>query len=393
VTTKLPPILLLSQVFPPAVGGSGVLLENVYSRITAADVTVFTDRGTCGGAEPRRGALTIDRMEIDARRWGVLDLPSQRQHLRLARRILRFARHRHAVIHCARAQPEGVPALLARVWPGGPKYVFWAHGEELTTARTSRDFSAVMTWVHRGAAAAVANCRHTAALLESMGMPPERIRVVYPGVDTTRFSPDVDGREIRARYASPNDIVVMTVGRLQRRKGHDVAIAATARLAAEIPALRYVIVGDGEERPRLERMVQELGLGGRVSFAGEVASAELPRYFAACDIFLMPNRVEGPDFEGFGIVFLEAAASGKPVIAGRSGGAPEAVADGRTALLVDADRDAAVAAALARLAQSSAERRAFGRAGRARVIEAFSWDRAAAAVTALHAELAATGMR
>jgi phosphatidylinositol alpha-1,6-mannosyltransferase len=391
VTPSLPPILLVSQVFPPAVGGSGVLLENVYSRITAADVTVFTDRATCGGAEQRRGTMTIDRMEIDAHRWGALDLRSQRQHLRLARRIVGFAKHRRPVVHCARAQPEGVPALLAGLWPGGPKYVFWVHGEELTTARTSRDFSAVMTQVHRGAAAAVANCRHTAALLESMGMPRDRIRVVYPGVDTDRFAPGVEGGDIRARYARARDVVVMTVGRLQRRKGHDVAIAAMARLAPELPGLRYVIVGDGEERPRLERLVSEFGLGERVRFAGEVSSEELPRYFAACDIFLMPNRVDGHDFEGFGIVFLEAAAAGKPVVAGRSGGAPEAVAEGRTALLVDPESDEAVAAAVSRLARSSDERRALGEAGRARVVDEFTWGRAAAAVTSLHAELAESG--
>jgi phosphatidylinositol alpha-1,6-mannosyltransferase len=193
---------------------------------------------------------------------------------------------------------------------------------------------------------------------------------------------------MRARYARPDDLVVMTVGRLQRRKGHDVAIAAIARLAGTHPHVRYVIAGDGEERPRLERLTADLGLGGRVCFAGEVASAELPRYFAACDIFLMPNRVDGADFEGFGLVFLEAAAAGKPVIAGRSGGAPEAVEEGRTALLVDPESAEGVAAALARLAGSASERDALGRAGRARVVDAFTWDRAASAVADIHAELA-----
>jgi phosphatidyl-myo-inositol dimannoside synthase len=380
-------MLVVTQVFPPAVGGSGVLLENVYSRVTDADVAVFTDRRTCGGTERTRGSMTIDRMEIDAHRWGVLAPASQWQHLRLARRILRYAKSRRAVVHCGRAQPEGVAALLARRLPGGPRYVFWVHGEELTTARTSRDFSAVMTRVHRGAAAAVANCRHTAQLLESMGMPRERIHVIYPGVDSDRFRPDVDGREIRRRYAGPGDLLMMTVGRLQRRKGHDVTIAAMAQLAGELPQLRYVIVGDGGERERLGRLASELGVADRVFFAGEVPADDLPRHFAACDLFVMPNRTDAHDFEGFGIVFLEAAAAGKPVIAGRSGGAPEAVDEGRTALLVDGESDEAVAAAIARLAHAPSERCAMGRAGRNRVVQEFTWGRAAAAITAIHASL------
>jgi phosphatidylinositol alpha-1,6-mannosyltransferase len=151
-----------------------------------------------------------------------------------------------------------------------------------------------------------------------------------------------------------------------------------------MPAVRYVIVGDGEERSRLERLVNELGIGDRVTFVGEVAEDMLPQYFAACDVFLLANRVEQGDFEGFGIVFLEAAASGKAVVGGASGGVVEAVEHGVTGVLVDGSSVEAVTRALGELGRSPETRRAYGDAGRRRAVEGFSWEAAAAKVKLLH---------
>src|SRR5204863_6870733 len=129
-----------------------------------------------------------------------------------------------------------------------------------------------------------------------------------------RFSPAVDGSRVRQRFAPSGELLLVTVGRLERRKGHDVTLAALAALRDRLPPFRYVIVGDGAERARLDAIVGESGLGDIVSFTGEIPGDELPSYFAACDIFVHPNRVvDGYNFEGFGIVFLEAAACGKPV--------------------------------------------------------------------------------
>ena len=142
--------------------------------------------------------------------------------------------------------------------------------------------------------------------------------------------------------------------------------------------------GDGADRTRIEQMTAELGLGERVTFAGKVADADLPRYYAACDVFAHPNRVEGPDLEGFGLVFLEAAASGRPSIGGNSGGVPEAVQDGTTGVLVSGTNVNELVKAIERFMASPMDVQLMGSAARDRAIRDFDWARTARAVEAIH---------
>jgi phosphatidylinositol alpha-1,6-mannosyltransferase len=235
-----------------------------------------------------------------------------------------------------------------------------------------------MSLVQANAAAILANSENTAQILRQVGAPADRISIVYPGVDASRFRPNVDGSlSLRRQIAPDGDVILATVGRLQRRKGHDLVIQALARLREHRPVLRYLIAGDGEERPRLEQLVRDHGVTDRVVFLGAVAADMLPACYAAADIFVHPNRVDGLDFEGFGLVFLEAAASGLPVIAGRSGGASEAVKSGETALLVSGTDLHEFVSALQALVADPDRCRNMGRAGRVRVMEQFTWDRAA----------------
>ena len=187
--------------------------------------------------------------------------------------------------------------------------------------------------------------------------------------------------------------MLLTVGRLQRRKGHDTMIDALARWPAGAPAVRYVIVGDGEERAPLERRARDHGLGDRVYFAGAVPPEDLPAYYAAADLFVHPNRVDGSDFEGFGIVFLEAAAAGLAVVGGRSGGVPEAVIDGVTGVLVSGTSADELVGVLTGLLANAPRCRSLGEAGRLRATQEFTWDRAAADVAAIHRDVAAREFR
>lgn len=379
-------LLLISELFPPAVGGSAVLLHGIYSRLRKTDVTVLTD-GDPGPAE-QLGTLTVFRRSLSSRRWGLADPIALWHHLRVALQLRLLVGQRGGVVHCARALPEGVAAMLARL-SGGPQYVCWAHGEDLTTAMASRELTWLTKLVYRLASAAIANSQNTANVLASMGLPDDKIHIVYPAVDAEYFHPGVDGDTVRSRYAAPGDVLLLSVGRLQRRKGHDVAIQAMARLRDELPRLRYVIAGDGDERQRLEQLIAEHNLGDRVFFAGVVPEGELRAYYAACDVFLLPNRVDNGDIEGFGIVFLEAAATGKPVIGGDSGGVPEAVERDVTGLLIDGASVDAVAGAIRDLAASEARRRTLGAAGRQRAVERFGWQRAATLVMDLQTRLSA----
>jgi phosphatidylinositol alpha-1,6-mannosyltransferase len=376
-------VLLVSELYPPDVGGSAVLFGNIYPRLTNIPLTVLTDDRVMH--EDDRNRVAIVRRRLRTPRWGLADPRGVVRHVRTACTVRHLAARMETrpVVHCGRILPEGAAARLARM-AGGPPFVCWAHGEDLAFMSTSRDLTATTKWVLNEAEALIANSGNTKAFARRFGIGDDRVVVVHPGVDVSRFRPDTDGGFVRDRHGLAGSFVALSVGRLQARKGHDVAIQAVAALAPAMASLKYLIVGDGSERQRLERLANALGVADRVIFAGEAADELLPSYYAACDVFLLANRIEQGDFEGFGIVFLEAAASGKPVIGGTTGGVIEAVENNVTGLLVDASSPAAVTAALARLANAPELRQAFGEAGRRRAVERFTWDIAAARVQAVH---------
>jgi phosphatidylinositol alpha-1,6-mannosyltransferase len=380
-------ILVVSEIFPPAIGGSGALLENVYRRISDVPLRVLA-HGTPTAQVPadRVGALDVSLVSMSAPDWGVVRPAALRRHVRVARAIRRRMRGWPCAVHCARALPEGLSAALGVIGSGAP-YVCWTHGEELGFASTSRELTWLARRVYARATAVIANSRNSARLLESTwAVPPHRIHVVYPGVDADVFVPGRDAamRGDRLR-AGRDDLVLLSVGRLQRRKGHDLVLQALPRVRDAVRNVKYVVVGDGPHRSTLETQAQALGLGDIVQFHGTVGGDDLPRFYAAADVFVLPNRDDGVDFEGFGIVFLEAAASGLPVVAGRSGGAPEAVEDGVTGVLVSGIDPEELASSLIRLGESADLRRRLGEAGRARVVTRFTWQASADAVRSLHA--------
>ncbi len=201
-----------------------------------------------------------------------------------------------------------------------------------------------------------------------------------PGVDVDAFTPRADGGAVRARYGLGDAPVVVCVSRLVPRKGQDVLVAAWPQVLARHPAARLLLVGGGPSEESLRRAVSARGLAGSVVLTGGVPAADLPQHYAAGDVFAMPCRTRraGLDVEGLGMVYLEAAACGKPVVAGTSGGAPETVQEGVTGHVVDPRAPAAVAAVLSRLLDDPARARAMGAAGRRWVEERWSWTSVAA---------------
>jgi len=165
--------------------------------------------------------------------------------------------------------------------------------------------------------------------------------------------------------------VILTVGNLVERKGHDVVLKSLPKVLKEVPNTVYLIVGDGEQKQNLKELVDELGLGEQVIFTGRVPEKELPQYYNACDVFIMPSREIGSDIEGFGIVFLEAGACSKPVIGGRSGGIIDAVEDGVSGILVDPTNVDEISQTLITLLTDDELARRLGRQGRKRVEEDF----------------------
>jgi len=199
---------------------------------------------------------------------------------------------------------------------------------------------------------------------------------VLPGVDVDAFSPQVDGGAVRARHGIAADApLVVCVSRLVARKGQDVLVAAWPRVLSQVDGARLLLVGSGPWEQRLRRQVADAGLEGVVTLTGAVPWAELPAHHAAADVFAMPCRTRnrGLDVEGLGIVYLEAQACGVPAIAGRSGGAPEAVRHGETGLVVDGADAAQVAAAVVDLLADPTRRTTMGAAGRSWVEQRWAW--------------------
>ena len=151
-------------------------------------------------------------------------------------------------------------------------------------------------------------------------------------------------------------------------------IRALPHIAERFPDIKYVIAGTGEDYDSLQRLAAEVGVENKVIFVGQIDNGEEPAYYAACDLFIMPNRQIGPDVEGFGIVFLEASAAGKPVIGGHSGGTGEAIQDGVTGIRVNGENVEAIAAAVIQMLADSDKARAMGEQGRQWVESAFTWE-------------------
>ncbi len=207
-----------------------------------------------------------------------------------------------------------------------------------------------------------------------------RLAQLSPGVDVDRFRPDADGGAVRERHGLGDAPVVVCVSRLVPRKGQDVLVAGWSSVLARHPEARLLLVGGGPAERSLRRAVEARGLAHSVVLTGGVEPAELPGYYAAGDVFAMPCRTRraGLDVEGLGMVFLEAAACGRPVVAGTSGGAPETVQEGVTGHVVDPRSPQAVAATIVDLLDDPARAQAMGAAGRRWVEQRWSWTTIAA---------------
>lgn len=225
----------------------------------------------------------------------------------------------------------------------------------------------------------IAVSRALARTLENWGIPPERIAVIYNGIDPAPFAAAAARRRF---FASPGKLVVGTAARLAPQKGLPYFIRAAARLALQFPDMRFRVVGEGPERPVLEKLARRLGLETRLSFPGY--RADLPDCLAQMDIFVLPSLTEG-----LAITLLEAMAAGCPVVATRVGGVPEVIADGATGRLIPPGDDAALAAAVAALARDPEQAARLAAAARVQVGRRFTLQRMLTETEAIYSALLA----
>lgn len=368
-------VLVVSEVFPPRPGGSGRWLWEIYRRLTDLSVTVAA--GETPGAEPfdQASPLCIRRVSLDFRTWGMLSVGGAAGYVRAFVGLLRMsAGERPRAIHCGKCLPEGLLGLaLARSFR--VPMICFTHGEELALAHTSGELRFLTERVLRGADRVIANSEHTRKMLMSEWRTDgQRVHVLHPGVDSHRFVPAAPDPAVRERLGWTRRRVVLTVGALQKRKGQDMLLRAVPAIRRTFPNILYAIAGEGWERAYLEHLVHELQLEEWVQFLGVPDDRKLVQLYQQCDLFAMPNRQVGWDFEGFGIAFLEAQSCGRGVIAGASGGAPETLTPHVTGELVQGDDPEAVANAVIELLGDPDRLARIGRAARDWVTDRFDWE-------------------
>jgi phosphatidylinositol alpha-1,6-mannosyltransferase len=357
--------LFVTHDFPPKIGGIQSMLWELWRRLPPERVTVLTT--TYAGAAEFDAAQAF-RIE----RAGRVLLPTRR----LRKRIERLATEVGATaVVLDPALPLGIVGRRLN-----RPYGVVLHGAEITVTGRLPVTRALLARVVRSASALVAAGTYPAGearrAARQRGVPPTTI--VTPGVDVERFHPitDVERRAARARFGVAEDaLVVVSVCRLVPRKGLDVLIDAVALLRTEFPSLELALGGSGRDLRRLQRRIDRSGAPARL--VGRIEHDDLPAFYACADVFAQPcrNRWFGLEQEGFGIIFVEAAACGVPQVAGRSGGSHEAVVDGETGLVVDDPRRPdAVAGALRALLLDPERRRRMGAAARSRAEENFSYD-------------------
>jgi phosphatidylinositol alpha-1,6-mannosyltransferase len=361
--------LLVTNDFPPKVGGIQSYLWELWRRLPSDSFSVLTIDHPESTRFDATQAFDIERLATRM----LLPSPGLARHVRRC-----CARTGARLVVLDPALPVGLvgPAL-------GMPYALVLHGAEVTVPSRLPPARPVLARVLRQAAAVIAAGGYPEAQGRRAAgprMPP--VTVIPPGVDGERFRPLDDRERARARAElglPPEGRLVVSVSRLVPRKGMDVLIEATSRLSASRPDLTVAIAGTGRDQSRLERHIA--GRAAPVRLLGRVPDEVLPRLYGCADVFAMlcRDRWAGLEQEGFGIVFLEAAACAVPQVAGDSGGAAEAVVDGATGLVVRRPGDVdQVAASLAGLLDDEALRRRMGRAGRARAESGFDYDTLAA---------------
>jgi phosphatidyl-myo-inositol dimannoside synthase len=368
-------LLVLTENFAPAKGGSITWMLNTYSRFDPREVVVVTSPHEGDTRTDRALPFQVVRIPMTLDDWDPTRPASLFRYLQAMWQVYHQCQtHRVQQIHGAKVLPEGLIAWALRQCYGVP-YLLYAHGEEILIAQSSRKLVWLLPRIYHGAAAIIANSRHTKTLLQDLGIDAHKIHIIHPGVHMQSFcaSPDAAQR-IREKHQLGVAPMLLTVGRMQRRKGQDMVIQALPRIRQSIPQVKYVMVGTGEELTSLTTLAQELGVQDSVIFAGNVPDQELAAYYAACDVFIMPNRQIGGDIEGFGMVYLEAGAVGKPVIGGKNGGTDDAILDDVTGIRVDGHSRVEIAQAVIDLLSAPDRAQAMGERGRQRVESEFAWD-------------------
>jgi len=363
----MPKVLIVTNDFPPRAGGIQSFVHALALRLPPGQVVVYAPAWPGAAGFDQQQPFPVLRHPTSL----MLPVPAVRD-----RAVAALTEHGCDRVLFGAAAPLGLLAPALRK-AGADRIVAVTHGHEAGWAalpgarallRRIGDSVDVVTYLGEYFRVRLARALSPAAAA--------RMARLAPGVDSAAFRPGPGGRVLRDRLGLAGRPVVVCVSRLVTRKGQDTLIRAwpAVRAAGGDPVL--LLVGSGPADRKLHRLARQLGVAGSVRFTGQVPAADLPSYYGAGDVFAMPCRTRrgGLDVEGLGIVYLEASAAGLPVIAGDSGGAPDAVINGETGYVVPGRSVRTLASRLTELLADPAAARAMGEKGLAWVDREWRWD-------------------
>jgi len=389
------PSLLLAYDFPPVRGGIARVMSEIAARHPEGSLIVSTgSSGESASVDAEFGGK-VDRMPLPSRRLRVF--PGL---LLWSRRAAALARtHDSGFVWCGHLKPAAYVARWVRERVGVP-YGIIVYGGDLLGLQHQIHRSPLKrraaTALLRSASVVVAVSEWTGDLLTGIlgeleidpGSLP--MRIVPLGADPDAFRPGLDTTGIRRRFGLDGGRWMLTVGGSAPHKGVDTGLRALAQLKDRYPELGYAIAGPGKHTEALRRLADAHGVGDRVRFIPEVSDADLPALYNAADVYLGVSRREGRSVEGFGIALAEASACEVPVVAGRSGGIPELIVDGKTGILVDPERTDPLVQAIEQVLAHPERASELGRSGRDAVVRHFNWDRATRDLQGIAEEFAAS---
>jgi phosphatidylinositol alpha-1,6-mannosyltransferase len=348
---RMPRLLVLTPDYPPARGGIQVLVHHLAAGLEGFETRVVTLDGVGAAVFDASSELSVRRVHADDRVGAARNVALNAQAMREA------ARHRPDLVLSAHIVTSPAAAAIRGVL--GARVVQYFYAKEIGNRPRLAAFAA------RRAHAAISISSYTSGLLTGIGVAPQRLRLIPPGVELP-----LDPRAQPS--ARPT---LLTIARLEDRyKGHDLLVESLGSIRERVPGVEWVVIGEGPLRPELEELARARGVADCIRFLGSVSDEVRDSWLRRADVLAMPSRLPGGRLagEGFGIVYLEAGAYGKPVVAGNVAGALDAVSDGETGLLVDPTDARAVGDAITRLLLDPELARRLGAAGAERA-RRFAW--------------------
>ena len=357
--------LIVTNDFPPRRGGIQSFVHELAIRQPAGSVVVYASD------HPGSAEFDAEQPFPVVRHPAGLLIPTPAARSRIIRTL---TEHECTGVWFGASAPLGLLAPALRK-AGAQRLVATTHGHEVGWAMLPAGRQALR---RIGSSCDVITYlgEYTRRRIAAAFGPHATLERLTPGVDVETFRPDVDGSVVRIRHGLTDRPLIVCVSRLVPRKGQDRLIAALPAIREQVPGTALLLVGSGPYHDDLLDQARQAGVAEHVVLTGPVEADELPAHYAAGDVFAMPCRTRraGMDVEGLGIVYLEASATGLPVIAGDSGGAPDAVLAGRTGFLVDGDDLDALTARVVTLLRNPELRARMGRAGREWVEQEWRWD-------------------